>query len=75
MLVLFTLKEYEEALKKLRKAYFTNTTNIDTIKRANIDLVSDSVFNYGIIKAVAHQANANQETTNEVRRKNTFLFR
>lgn len=67
---MFRFQEFEMALKKLREAYFSNATSIDVIKRANTDLFSAAVFNYGIIKATIFQANANK-----IGRKNTFLFR
>lgn len=69
------LQEYKEAMTKLRKAYFSNVTNVDAIKRANNDLLSDSTTTHQIIEAVVLQANANQKATNKVESKNTFLFR
>lgn len=65
-------QEYEEALKKIRKAYFSNITNVDVIKRKNADLFS---MDYEIIKIVALQANANHKATGKIGKKNTFLFR
>lgn len=73
--VFFKNQEYEEALKKLRNAYYSNVTNSDVIKRTNADLLSDAFFNYKKIEATAFQANANQKATSEIERKNTFLFR
>lgn len=69
---MFAFQEYEEALRKLRKAYFSNVRTVDAIIRANNDLVSDSSMNYAVMKAIAHQSTANTKATG---RKNTFLFR
>lgn len=62
-------------MKKLEIAYFPDPSNIAAVERANIDLVSDTYFNYGILKAVAFQSNANQNASRETGSKNTFLFR
>lgn len=71
----FHFQEYEEALKKFRNAYFWNTTNADAVHRTNDNLLSDSGFNYAIVKAFALQSEANQKIANDIERKKTFLFR
>lgn len=68
-------QEYEDVLKKLRKTYFSNVTNVDMIKRTNANLLSDGNTNYNQIKAILLQTKANQKYTNEIGRKTTFLFR
>lgn len=68
-------QEFEEALKKLRKAYFSNKPTVDAIKRTNSDLLSDARFNYATIRSAVLQANANHRGTTDTERKNTFLFR
>lgn len=68
----FYVQEYEEAMKKLREAYFSNITDVDTIKRINGDLLSEYYEN---IKIVSLQATANHKPTGRVERRNTFLFR
>lgn len=70
-----SFQEFEEALKKLRKAYFSNKTTVGAIKRTNSDLLSDARFNYATTRSAVLQANANQKGTSEFSRKNTFLFR
>ncbi|XP_055299410.1 uncharacterized protein LOC129566985 [Sitodiplosis mosellana] len=64
-------EEYKNAIDLLTDAYFNDTTNDDAIKRANIGLLSDSSFGYGILKAARYQVIANNKET----RKNTFLLR
>lgn len=71
----FGFQKYAAALKKLRNAYFSNATNIEAIKRANADLLSDSMLNYDTIKSIEFQAKANQRAISENGRKNTFFFR
>lgn len=68
-------QEFTEALKKLREVYFANKTNVGEIIRANAHLLSDSGYNYGILKAAAFQSAANGKATSGTGRKNTFLFR
>lgn len=60
-------------MRKLEKAYYPDPKNIYAVERANIDLLSDTYFNYGILKSVAFQANANKKA--KTGSKNTFLFR
>lgn len=62
-------QEYKRAIDILRRAYFSNTSTIDVIRRANIEFQSDLIMYENVLKAVMFQANANQ------RRKNTYLFR
>ena len=62
-------------MRLLQKAYFSNTTSTDAIRRSNIALWSDIGFAYGIVKAASLQANANNRGQNPNQRKNTFLFR
>lgn len=71
-------QEYEQAVEKLRIAYFSNKTDIDAIKRANIALLSDANFGDSVIKAVVLQTIANNNNKNSAQnqsQKNTFLFR
>ena len=62
-------------MEKLRLAYFSNTTTIDAIRRANIALMSDLMFSDGILKAAVLQANANNKNVDKNGAKNTFLYR
>lgn len=64
-------QEHKYAIQKLRAAYYSNATTIDAIKSANIDLMSDMTFSYGVLKGVISQAIVNSKSE----RKNTFLFR
>lgn len=59
----------------LKEAYSTNTTTFDEIVSQNIDYISDVVIRDHVLKAVAHQANANNKNADRRQRKNTFLFR
>lgn len=71
----FFFQEYEEALKKLRNAYFSNVTIAAEIKRANAALKSDSIFNFRAIKTAALQAGVNHKAIRTNGPKTTFLFR
>lgn len=62
-------------MEKLRIAYFSDKTSIDTIKRANLALMSDLAIIDSMLKAVALQANANNKNTDKIGSKNTFLYR
>lgn len=67
---MFYFQEYRQALTKLREAYFSNATDIDAIRRANIALMSDLNFRDSILKTVIQQTISNRH-----HQKNTFLFR
>lgn len=56
-------------MKKLRYAYYSGASDLATISRENIALMSDLNFGDSVLKAVKHQADANQG------KKNTFFFR
>lgn len=76
---LFTvyLKKYQQAIEKLGDVYFQGTTNnMSAIRNANIDLMSDLMFSYSIVKAAVKQTIANtKDTRPNSQHKNTFLFR
>lgn len=75
---LFTInifQEFKYAIERLRAAYYPNTTTLDEIRRANIDLISDSWNNDGILKATVLHARANTAHPDRKQHKNTFLFR
>ena len=62
-------------LEKLRNAYFVNTTSVDSIRQANIALLSDMYISDSVIKTAVLQANVNNIESNQNERKNTFLYR
>jgi len=62
--------EYKEALRKLRKAYFSNVTDETSIIYANINLMSDINFGYSIAKHFKLQMNAN----NKQQQKKTYFM-
>lgn len=66
------LQEFRKALDILRTDYYTDTTNANSIKNANIDLMSDLVFGDSILKGVILQANANANGFGEA---STYFFR
>lgn len=68
-------QEFKYALKKLRAAYFTNTTNLDAIRRANSAFLSDLWVTDSVMKAAVLQAEANTRNSDKSQHKNTFLFR
>lgn len=73
-----TLKfqEYKQALNALKKSYSLNkTTTIDEIRRVNIDFTSDKVIRDNILSTVIYQANANNNSTDKTKHKNTFLLK
>lgn len=73
-----TFQEYNQALNVLKESYFSNTTTttkIEDIWRINIDFKSDHVMRDNILNTVMYQANANNNSTDEKRRRNTFLLK
>lgn len=63
-------------MEKLRAVYFTDTTtNAHAIERENIDIMSDMIFNDGVLKAVVLQAKANNDGVDKSAHRGTFLFR
>lgn len=68
-------QRFEEAIDKLRDAYFTNITESSAVQSANINLLSDLNFGYGILKNVVLQTKANTNERDAEKRKNTFLSR
>lgn len=63
-------------MKLLREAYFSNTILTKEISHQNIALISDMGLVKGILEAVMHQANANNNNISaNGGPKNTFLFR
>lgn len=67
-----SFQEYKQAIELLREAYYANATSEMDIQRANIQLLSDSNFMYGILKTVQLQVIANKKG---VEKKNTFVQR
>lgn len=67
--MLLSFQEYEEALKKLRAAYYSGSTDPLIISRENIALMSDLNFNWSVLKALKLQSDANGE------QKKTFFLR
>lgn len=60
----------------LKEAYFPNKIAPEEIPYRNIDFISDMSLVNGILKAVIHQTNANNNNyTATSSKKNTFLFR
>lgn len=62
-------------MEKLRAAYFSSTTSVESIKSANIALMSDLTFTDSILKAVILQAGVNTNGPVKSQYKNTFIFR
>lgn len=76
IVVFFSMfQEFEDAMMKLKKAYFKNATNFEAIKRGNIAFASDLVVCDDILKTVIHQTRANTNSTDKSQHKNTFLMR
>lgn len=69
--LLCTFQQFKGAFELLKEAYFNDTSNINAIKRQNIDLLSDMNFAYGILKAAQYQVEVNNKGTP----KNTFVLR
>lgn len=72
---LLIFQEYRQAIEILRKVYFQDVSNIDEIRRRNIDLTSDIMFVDSTLKAIELQAIANNRAVANSEPKNTFLFR
>lgn len=68
-------QEYEQSLEILRKTYFANATNIDTIRQANFEYLSDAVIRDNMLQIVMLQANANSNSTDNRKRRNTFFLK
>lgn len=62
-------------MEKLRRAYFSDTSSIDAIRRGNLDYYSDLIIRDSVLKAVAYQADANNKSPDKSKHKNTFLIR
>lgn len=62
-------------LMKLNHAYFANASNIDSIKRANIALMSELNIADSVLKTVILQTMSNCREYTDNQRKNTFFFR
>lgn len=62
-------------MTKLKKAYFTNASNIEAIKEGNIAYVSDLQVCDDVLNTVIHQARANTKNTDKNQHRNTFLMR
>lgn len=73
--VLRDFQEYKLIVKKLRKAYFKNTTNLEAIRSENIALFSDLYMTNSVLKMAILQTNANNNGTIKSQHKNTFLYR
>lgn len=65
------------ALKRIKliKTYFANATNVDTIRQANFEYLSDAVIHDNMLQIVMLQANANNNNTHKRQRKNTFFLK
>lgn len=62
-------------MEKLREVYYPDPTNVRAIESENIDILSDMIFNDGVLKAVVLQAKANNGGIDESAHRGTFLFR
>lgn len=71
----FDFQEFKQAVNKLRTAYFPDTANITSIRQGNIDLMSDLTFSDSTLKSTVLQTIVNNNGTNKMRHRNTYLFR
>lgn len=62
-------------MKKLKLAYFANSTSVGAIIDANTALMPDVVSWDATLKSIVLQANSNECNANKHNQRNTFLFR
>lgn len=67
--ICFNFQEYKRAMRKLRAAYYSGSTDPDVIKRENIALMSDLNFSDSVLKTLKLQARANGGD------RSTYFFR
>lgn len=68
-------QEYKKVLEKLKVAYYSNVSDVNSIIDANIALMTDLNFADTILKNVALQADANTRAADKNQHKNTFFVR
>lgn len=67
---------YEKDIAVLKKTYFTNLTDPDTLKQQNLAFISDLNIGYSVVKATILQTKANYYNNACMSNRNSvFIFR